>query len=140
MNERVLVSVTDSPIGMEVAASLASLSDGALVSFLGVVRDSSESKEVVGLDYEAWDEMAEKEMRRLAEEALERWQIGSVAIVHRTGRLDVGEVSVVIAVSAPHREQAFDACRWIIDTLKQTVPMWKKELFADGTSSWVDHP
>lgn len=139
-SDRIKVAVTESPIGYPDAREVAASSDGAVVTFAGVVRDSSEGRSVVGLDYEAYSQMAENEMHRIAEEACERWDIGSVSILHRVGSLDVGEVSVLVTVSAPHRGEAFDACEFCIDRLKQTVPIWKRELFADGSSAWVDHP
>lgn len=134
------VWLSDSEIEPASVERIVASSDGALVSFKGIVRDNTEGKEVVALDYEAYSEMAENEMRRIAEEACSRWDIGSVAIVHRTGSLAVGDVSVVVAVSSPHRGEAFDACEFCIDTLKESVPIWKKERFGDGTSSWVNHP
>jgi molybdopterin synthase catalytic subunit len=138
--ERVTVFVSESPIETSLVDGFARESDGAVVSFVGVVRDETGEKKVSELEYEAYDEMAEMEMRRIAAEACDRWTIGRVLIAHRTGKLQVGEVSVVIAVSAPHRAEAFEACRFCIETLKQTVPIWKKEVFSDGTSDWVNHP
>ena len=138
-NDRIQVEVTSGPIDLTVSHELAESSDGAVVTFLGVVRDSTDDRPVTGLDYEAFDELAAKEMTRIAEVALERWPIGRVAIVHRTGFLSIGEVSVLISVSAPHRGEAFDACEFLIDTLKKEVPIWKKELFEDGTGAWADH-
>lgn len=137
---RVRVWITDAEISADAVNDIVSSSDGALVSFTGVVRDSSEGNPVTGLDYEAYSEMAERELVRIAEEACKKWELGGVTIVHRTGQLAVGEVSVVVAVSAPHRGDAFTACEFCIDTLKQTVPIWKKEHFKDGSSSWVNHP
>lgn len=138
-HDRIQVEVTSGPIDLTASHELAGSSDGAVVTFLGVVRDSTDDRPVAGLDYEAFDELAAKEMTRIAEVALERWPIGRVAIVHRTGSLSVGEVSVLISVSSPHRGEAFDACEFLIDTLKKEVPIWKKELFEDGTASWADH-
>jgi molybdopterin synthase catalytic subunit len=111
--------------------------DGAVVTFHGVVRDhSNEGRPVRYLEYEAYPEMAEAQMRAIGEEIQRRWGIADVAIVHRIGRVEIGEPSVVIAVAAPHRGEAFDACEYAIDTLKATVPIWKKEVFADG-EVWV---
>lgn len=138
--EKVTAFVAESPIDDSLVEGFARESDGAVVSFVGVVRDVTGEKKVSELQYEAYEEMAETEMRRIALEACDRWKIGRVLIAHRTGSLQVGEVSVVIAVSAPHRDEAFQACRFCIETLKQTVPIWKKELFSDGTSDWVSHP
>ena len=111
--------------------------DGAVVTFHGVVREYSDSGRVVRyLEYEAYPEMAEAQMRAIGAEIKRRWNIDDVAMVHRIGRLEIGEASVVIAVAAPHRGEAFDACEYAIDTLKATVPIWKKEVFADG-EVWV---
>lgn len=137
---RIKVSVTQSSLDYRDIEEPPATSDGAVVTFAGTVRDASEGRAVTRLDYEAYSEMAESEMRRIAEEACRQWSIGSVVMLHRVGELSVGEVSVIIAVSAPHRGEAFDACEFLIDTLKQTVPIWKKEHFEDGTSSWVNHP
>ena len=106
--------------------------DGAVVVFDGIVRDNSRGRATLYLDYEAYEEMALAEMLRLAAQARERFGVRHVAIVHRLGRLQIGETSVLIVVASGHRAQAFDASRWLIDTLKQTVPIWKKETFADG--------
>jgi molybdopterin synthase catalytic subunit/molybdopterin converting factor small subunit len=106
--------------------------DGAVVVFDGVVRNHTRGRRTLYLFYEAYPEMALARMKQLAAEALQAYPIRDVAIVHRLGRLEVGETSVVIAVASPHRAAAFDACRWLIDTLKQTVPIWKKEFFEDG--------
>ena len=117
--------------------SVRSDADGAVATFVGVVRANNRGREVTHLEYEAFDEMALSEMRKLAEQALERFSISDVGIAHRCGRLEIGEASVVVAVSAPHRGPAFDACRFLIDTLKQTVPIWKKEHFGDG-QVWIE--
>jgi len=111
--------------------------DGAVVTFHGVVREYSDSGRAVRyLEYEAYPEMAEAQMRTIGAEIKRRWDVDDVAMVHRIGRLEIGEASVVIAVAAPHRGEAFDACEYAIDTLKATVPIWKKEVFADG-EVWV---
>jgi molybdopterin synthase catalytic subunit len=112
---------------------------GAVVTFLGTVRDLTQDRETVALDYEAYPAMAEKKMAEIEQEARARWPIGDIAMVHRLGHLDVADVSVAVAVSCPHRAQAFEACRYTIDRLKELVPIWKKENWADGTSEWV-HP
>jgi MoaE-MoaD fusion protein len=106
--------------------------DGAVVVFDGIVRNHSRGRKTLYLDYEAYEEMAVKQMRELAVQALERFGVRQVTLVHRLGRLGIGETSVLIVVSSAHRAQAFDACRWLIDTLKTTVPIWKRETFADG--------
>jgi molybdopterin synthase catalytic subunit len=138
--DRITISISRDPIDARITEGFARTSDGAVVTFVGTVREASDGREVHGLQYEAYEEMAETTMERIASEAFEKWPIGRVLIAHRVGKLPVGEVSVVIAVSAPHRGEAFDACEFCIDTLKQTVPIWKKEHFADGDSAWVGHP
>jgi len=111
--------------------------DGAAVIFDGVVRDNTRGRRTLYLDYEAYESMALKQMDSLALEARSRFAVRGVSIVHRLGRLEIGETSVLIVVGAAHRGAAFEACRWIIDTLKKTVPIWKKEYFADG-AVWAD--
>jgi molybdopterin synthase catalytic subunit/molybdopterin converting factor small subunit len=106
--------------------------DGAVVVFDGIVRDNSRGRRTLHLDYEAYEEMAAKQLQSLAVEARRRFGVRHVTIVHRLGRLEIGETSVLIVVASAHRAQAFEACRWVIDTLKKTVPIWKKETFADG--------
>jgi len=111
--------------------------DGAAVIFEGVVRNHTRGRKTVYLDYEAYEGMALQQLESLAAQAMEKFQIRDVAIVHRLGRLEIGEVSVLIVVASAHRGPAFDACRWLIDTLKRTVPIWKKEYFEDG-AVWAD--
>ena len=111
--------------------------DGAVVVFEGIVRDQTRGRRTLYLDYEAYQEMALKQMEELAERALADFKIRDVAIVHRLGRLEIGETSVLIVVASAHRAAAFDACRWLIDTLKHNVPIWKKEHFEDG-AVWAD--
>jgi molybdopterin synthase catalytic subunit len=110
---------------------------GAVVVFLGTVRDLTGQQVTVFLDYEAYAPMAEKKLAEIEFEVRQRWPVGEIAMVHRLGRLEVGEVSVAVAVSCPHRAEAFDACRFAIDTLKELVPIWKKENAPDGTGEWV---
>lgn len=112
---------------------------GAVCTFLGTVREMTGDRRTAALEYEAYPAMAEKRMAELEAEARRRWPIQDAALVHRIGPLPLGEISVVVAVSCPHRDQAFEACRWLIDTLKEVVPIWKKEVWADGTEEWV-HP
>jgi molybdopterin synthase catalytic subunit len=112
---------------------------GGVVLFLGTVRDLTGDVRTVFLDYEAYPPMAEKKMAEIEAETRAKWPVGDVAIVHRLGRLHVGDVSVAVAVSCPHRAQAFDACRFMIDRVKELVPIWKKENAPDGNTSWV-HP
>ena len=111
--------------------------DGAALVFEGVVRNQTRGRKTLYLDYEAYEEMALQQMDLLANQALQQFQIRDVAIVHRLGRLEIGETSVLIAVASAHRAAAFDASRWLIDTLKRTVPIWKKEHFEDG-AVWAD--
>ncbi len=120
-----------------VLAKLRRPEDGAEVVFEGVVRNNTRGRQTLYLDYEAYEEMALKQMEELATQALGQFKVRDVAIVHRLGRLEIGETSVLIAVASAHRGAAFDACRWLIDTLKRTVPIWKKEHFVDG-AVWAD--
>lgn len=111
--------------------------DGAIVTFDGFVRNQSHNRSTLYLDYEAYESMALTKMREIAAELHEKYRIHRVAIVHRLGRLEIGETSVFIAVASAHRAAAFDACRWLIDALKKSVPIWKKEFFEDG-AVWAD--
>ena len=110
---------------------------GGIACFVGTVRDHHSGREVVGLEYSAYGPMAEKECNRIVSEAQARWG-GAVALRHRIGALEIGDTSVAIAVAAPHRDAAFAACRFVIEALKQRVPIWKRERFADGMVEWVD--
>ena len=121
----------------EVIAAVEHPSAGGIVTFSGVVRDHHDGKRVVGISYEAYGDMAEAMMRRIAEDVGQRWPETRIAMVHRTGKLEIGEASVLIAVSAPHRAEAFDACEYAIDTLKQLVPVWKKEAY-EGGEVWLE--
>ncbi len=112
---------------------------GAVVTFLGTVRDLTGDRVTRALDYDAYPAMAEAKMAEIEADTRARWPVGEMALVHRLGHLEVGAVSVAVAVSCPHRGQAFEACRHAIDRLKELVPIWKKENWADGTSEWV-HP
>ena len=113
--------------------------DGAVVTFAGVVRDHSNGRRTDHLVYEAYPPMAEREMAKIGEQAASRWEVDDIAILHRVGRLEVGEISVLVAVSSPHRADGFSACQFAIDRLKQTVPVWKKEMSEDG-EYWVEGP
>lgn len=131
------IELTHKPISPEaVTAKVLKDKHGAVVTFLGTVRDHSEGKAVRYLEYEAYPEMAIKMLKELVDEVRQKWGIEDVAITHRLGRMDIGEVSVVIAVASPHRKEAFEACQYAIDRLKETVPIWKKEVFEDG-ERWV---
>jgi len=112
---------------------------GGVVTFLGTVRDLTGGRQTVALDYEAYPGMAEKKLAEIETEVRQRWPIGEVVLVHRLGHLEVGEISVAVAVSCPHRAEAFEACRYAIDRLKEIVPIWKKEYWSDGSTEWV-HP
>jgi molybdopterin synthase catalytic subunit len=135
-----MIRLTSDPIDYAtVSASVLTSEAGAVVLFLGTVREFTQERRTVALDYEAYGSMAEVQLERLATEARRRWPIEKVAIIHRIGRLELGEVSVAVAVSSAHRNEAFEAARFLIDTLKATVPIWKKENWSDGTAEWV-HP
>ncbi len=132
------IRIVRAPIVREsVLARVKCPEDGAVVTFDGVVRNNTRGRRTLYLDYEAYEEMALKQMQGLAQTARQRFGVGGVSIVHRLGRLEIGETSVLIAVASPHRGAAFEACRWIIDTLKKTVPIWKREYFEDG-AVWAD--
>ena len=135
------VQISDQPLDIMACIGQVSLPEsGGVDVFIGTVRDKTQGKTVVRLEFEAYESMALREMRRIAEQAFQRWPVQSIAIYHRTGVLQVGEVAVIIAVSAAHRSAAFDACRYTIDALKQTVPIWKKEVFEDGETWVAAHP
>jgi molybdopterin synthase catalytic subunit len=121
----------------EVAARIAGPDAGGVVSFVGVVRNHARGQTVDHLEYEAYPEMAVREMEKIVEAAAKKWQGTRVAIAHRTGRLGIGEAAVIIVAASAHRAEAFEACRYAIDTLKETVPIWKKEVTPDG-QYWVD--
>jgi MoaE-MoaD fusion protein len=132
------IAIVRDPIEPEaLLAALKHAEDGAVVAFDGIVRNHSRGRRTLYLVYESYESMALGQMRRLAEEAIARFSVRGVVAVHRLGRLEVGESSVFLAVASAHRAQAFDACRWLIDTLKKTVPIWKKEYFEDG-AVWAD--
>lgn len=120
-----------------IQAEMAHPEDGALLVFEGVVRNHSRGRSTLYLDYEAYEAMALSEMDKLSQAALERFKVRDVRVVHRLGRLEIGETSIAIVVASAHRAAAFEACRWLIDTLKKTVPIWKKEHFEDG-AVWAD--
>jgi len=138
VSEAVLVRISADPL--EVDEALSFVGDpgaGGTCVFVGTVRDSSPAGEVAGLRYEAWEELASARLREVASELFGRWPVHRVAILHRTGDLAIGEASVVVACSAPHRAEAFDACRHGIERLKQDVPIWKKEALVSGETQWV---
>jgi molybdopterin synthase catalytic subunit len=136
-----IVKMTREPLDAaavrELERAVTAAGDGGVVTFQGVVRDNARGKRVRYLEYDAYPEMAEEQMRTIAGEVARRWQTQAVAIAHRIGRLEVGECSVVVVVACPHRAEAFEACRYAIDTLKASVPIWKKEAYEDG-EEWVE--
>ena len=132
------VEIVDEAIPVaDIQAQMKSGPDGAVCVFDGIVRDNSRGRKTLYLDYEAYREMALEQMRGLASEAVTKFGVRDVTLMHRLGRLKVGETSVLVVVASAHRGAAFDACRWLIDTLKKTVPIWKKEQFVDG-AVWAD--
>ncbi len=132
-----MFKITADPLSIDEAyAAVRRDGCGAVALFAGTVRDHHEGKKVVSISYTAFKEMAEKEFARIAAEASAQWQIGAVYIAHRTGRLGIGDASVVIAVSAPHRAEAFAACRHAIEELKKAAPIWKEEFYGTG-KAWV---
>ncbi len=134
-------SLSERPLEVEaVVARVSGPGMGGIVTFVGAVREEARGRRIQHLEYEAYPGMAEREMDRIALEAARRWPGARVAIAHRVGHLEIGELAVVVAAAAPHRAEAFEACRFAIDTLKETVPIWKKEFATDG-EYWVDeHP
>jgi molybdopterin synthase catalytic subunit len=134
----VLFEITADPLdARRMEAAVTYKGAGAICTFTGVVRDNSRGRSVTHLDYEAFAEMAIVEMRKIGDEIAERWPEARVAMAHRTGSLEIGEASVVVSVSCPHRAEAIAACKWGIDRLKDSVPIWKKEHAADGTY-WIE--
>lgn len=119
-----------------ITASVRRDTNGAVVTFLGATRRSSQGKEVLYLEYEAYEPMALKELEQIKREVASRWDIDDIAIAHRVGRLEIGDISLVVAVASPHRKEAFEACHYVVDRIKETVPIWKKEVFEDG-EAWV---
>lgn len=133
-----LIQITREPLDRN--ALIASVTDpgtGGIVVFEGVVRDNARGKQIRYLEYDVYPEMAVQQIREILAEAESRWHVHRVAVAHRIGRLEIGEASVIIVVATPHRSEAFEACRYIIDTLKTTVPIWKKEVATNG-EEWVE--
>jgi len=136
--EAVLARITAEPLSVDDAlVHVADPGAGGTCVFIGTVRDRSDAGDVTGLTYEAWAELAVERFRELAAEIGERWRVRRIALLHRTGELGIGEISVVVAVSAAHRAEAFDACRHAIERLKRDVPSWKKEALVAGDAHWV---
>jgi len=135
-----VIELTQDPIDTaDLLRKVGSTQAGAVVLFLGTVREMTGERRTIALDYECYPEMAEKQLKDLESQARARWPIIECAIVHRLGHLELGEASVAVAVSTAHRDASFEAAKWLIDTLKQVVPIWKKENWADGATEWV-HP
>jgi molybdopterin synthase catalytic subunit len=135
-----LFEITAAPISVdEVNRRVTSPAAGAVVTFTGIVRGTNQGRQVRYLEYEAYPEMAEVVLAQIGDEVKARWQVDAVAIVHRTGRLEIGEASVVIAIASGHRQGAFEAGRYAIDRIKQIVPVWKKEYF-EGGEVWIEGP
>jgi molybdopterin synthase catalytic subunit len=133
-----LISITHERLDRDaLVAAVSHPGAGGIVVFEGVVRDNARGKQVRYLEYDVYPEMAVQQIREIVAEAERRWGVERVAVAHRVGRLEIGEASVIIVVASPHRAEAFDACRYIIDTLKATVPIWKKEVATDG-EEWVE--
>ena len=135
-----MIEVTESPLSLEAIINEVRREDyGAVVSFMGTVRALSQGKKVLSLEYEAYKEMVEKKLQEIIGEISKKWQLQDIAICHRIGKLKVGEIAVVIAVAAPHRRGAFDACQYAINRLKEIAPIWKREIYEDG-KCWVENP
>ncbi|SDY21392.1 molybdenum cofactor biosynthesis protein MoaE [Hymenobacter psychrophilus] len=136
------IDLTDQPIAIAVALrSVEADGAGAINTFIGTVRNQSTGRAVIRLEYEAYDSMALHQLRKVAEQAVEKWpMLQKVTVVHRKGTLYIGDVAVVVAVSTPHRAESFAACQYIIDTLKQVVTIWKKEFYQDGDVWVAAHP
>jgi molybdopterin synthase catalytic subunit len=134
-----MFKVTTEPLSVQALNDLVKRpSDGAVVTFDGIVRDNFDGRPVRALEYEAYADMAQKKMAAIGKEVQAKFAIGQIAMVHRIGHLDIGESSIVIAVAAPHRHAAFEACAYAMDRVKADVPVWKKEFFADGDNHWVN--
>jgi molybdopterin synthase catalytic subunit len=141
MSNSVQIELKDTPLSISDAEIFVESPDtGGSVVFIGTVRNKTQAKPVMRLEFEAYEPMAISEMRKIAEQALAQFAVTKIAIHHRVGVLEIGEIAVVISVSAPHRGAAFDACEYCIDTLKLTVPIWKKEVFEDGEVWVAAHP
>ncbi|MFH1142036.1 MAG: molybdenum cofactor biosynthesis protein MoaE [Chloroflexota bacterium] len=132
-----MILLTRKPLDSEaITATVHRDANGGLVTFLGTTRNETDGRRVLHLEYEAYEDMAEKMLARIAQEISKRWGITDVSIAHRFGRLEIGEVSLVVAVASPHRSEAFAACQYVVDRIKQDVPIWKKEVFENG-EVWV---
>ncbi len=136
----IVLSITSTPIDVQsVTDAVRDVRAGAVVLFLGTVREFTGELRTSSLDYEAFEEMALASLRQITDEAVERWSLVKSAVVHRTGSLELGDIAVAVAVSSAHRGPAFEAGQWIMDTIKKQTPIWKKEIYADGRTEWI-HP
>lgn len=134
-----MFKVTQQPLNVQEVNDLVKRpTDGAVVTFDGIVRNNFEGRTVRFLEYEAYADMAQKKMAEIGAEVRQKFPVGDIAMLHRLGRLEIGESSIVIAVAAPHRHAAFEACAYAMDRIKEEVPVWKKEFFVDGDEHWVN--
>ena len=132
-----MIEITHEPLDPEaITAKVGKNSNGAVVTFLGTTRSFTGNRKVLHLEYEAYQPMADKMLAEIVDEIRQRWSLEDVAVAHRLGRLEIGEISLVVAVASPHRKEAFAACQYSVDRIKQIVPIWKKEFFEDG-EVWV---
>ena len=132
-----MILVTRDPLKAEsVTATVLKESNGGVVTFMGVTRGETNGRKVLGLEYEIYPDMAEKMLQRISDEVFQHWGIADVSITHRFGFLKPGDISMVVSVASPHRKSAFEACQYVVDRIKQDVPIWKKEVFEDG-SVWI---
>ena len=135
-----MINITNEPLDPQnIAASVHNPSNGAVVTFIGTTRDTNVGRDVLYLEYEAYSPMAETKLAEIANEVLDKYGVSNTAIVHRVGRLEIGEASLVVAVASPHRNDAFAACQYCVDRIKETVPIWKKEVFRGG-EVWIESP
>jgi len=135
-----MVALTNQPIDLAtLVAQAQSPAAGAVACFLGITREFTADRQTAELYYQAYEKMAERELKRLEQSARAKWPLVECLVVHRLGLVPLAEASVAIVVSSPHRDAAFTACRWLIDTLKESAPIWKREVYVDGTTEWV-HP
>ncbi len=133
-----MFKITDETITeAQVREVVESPDSGAVVLFLGTVRNNTDGRQVKHLEYDAYEPMAERKMAEIGQEILDKWGITRVAIIHRVGKLEIGEVSVAVGVASPHRKDGFEACKYAMDRLKQIVPIWKREVWLDGDAEWV---
>ena len=133
-----MIIVTKKPLDPAAfTEAVKSTTSGAVITFLGTTREETAGKKVLYLEYEAYNPMAEEKLQEICDEIRQKWNINEIAIGHRVGKLEIGEISLVVALSSPHRNEAFESCIYLVDRLKETVPIWKKEVFEDG-EIWID--